>query len=458
MPTDAELLYRYAGQKDDRAFAEFVQRHLNLVYATALRSTGGRRHLAEEIVQQVFTAVARKAARLCHHPVLTGWLFRSTRYAAMEANRAELRRQKYHTAFAAMPDTVARMEAPMDWERLRPVIDDVLEELRERDREIMLLRFFQGLTFAEVGERLGLSENAARMRTERALDKLRGHLGKRGVTSTSAALGLLLANQALAQVPTGLATAVTTTALAATPVGAIATFFSSLLLNKSAAAVLGAACATGITVLAWSAWDGEVSDKELVALRAENARLREVSAGGQELTEQANLLLQSVAKRLQENHAAGSSGHRDHGQATPYEAFLTYAWAIDTGESERLENILTYDDKGREAIRALHASMPATIRASYPTPEKLVVFLYIADTILRPLKGADLMEDYAATEIEPGRAVVRRKNADHGGMLWIQTDERWKIVVPSGYPAVLAQRILGNEMLDKLGLNQAIRR
>lgn len=462
MLTDAELLHRYAGQNDGQAFAELVQRHLGLVYATAQRGTGGRAHLAEEIAQKVFTDLARKSTSLCHHPALTAWLYRSARQAAKAVARAELRRQKLNQTFATMPDTTSPMESAANWEQLRPVIDEAMERLKERDREIMLLRFFQGLTFAEVGQKLSLSENAARMRTERALDKLRGHLGKRGVTSTTAALGLLLANQAFAQAPTGLATSVTTTALAATPAGAIATFFTSLLLNKSAAAVFGAVCATGITLLAWTAWDGEVGDKELAALRAENARLKEVSAVGapgtavaavaHELTEQTNALLQSVAKRLQKNHAAGSSGHRNHGQATPYEAFLTYGWAIDAGESEALENILTYDDKGREAIWALHASLPATIRASYPTPEKFVVFLYIADTILRPVKGVDLMEDYAATETESGRAVVRRKDAKRGGMLWVQTGEVWKIVVPPAYPEFLAKRILGNEMLDKLGL------
>lgn len=462
MPTDAELLHRYAGQKDEHAFAEFVQRHLDLVYATALRATGGRRHLAEEVVQRVFTDVARKAARLGHHPVLTGWLFRSTRYVAMETNRAELRRLKYHEAFAAMPDTDTSSEPAMDWERLRPVIDDALEKLKERDREVMLLRFFQGLTFAEVGEKLGLSENAARMRTERALDKLRDHLGKRGLTSTTAALGLLLANQAFAQAPTGLATSVTAAALATAPVGVAGSFLTNLLFGKPAAAVIGAACATGITLLAWTATGSGIDDEELAALRAENARLKAMSLGGapaaaagtDESTAQANSFLESVANRLKQNRAAGNSGHRNHGQATPCDAFLTYAWAIEAGESEALENILTYDAKGRDAIQALHAGLPAAIRDSYPTPEKFVAFLYIADTILRPVKGADLMDDYAATEIEPGLAAVRRKDGKGGAMKWVKAGDVWKIVVPPTYPEVLVKRILGNEMLDRLGLKE----
>lgn len=460
MPTDAELLHRYVGQNDGRAFAELVERHLGLVYATAQRGAGGRAHLAEEIAQKVFTDLARKSASLCHHPALTAWLYRSARHAAQAVARAELRRQKLTETFATMPDNAAPSDSSLDWERLRPVLDEVMEELKERDREIMLLRFFEGLSFVEVGARLNLSENAARMRTERALDKLRSRLGRRGVTSTSAALGILIANQAFATAPAGLAATVTTTTLAAVP--ATNGILSFLVMSKLTIPALSVALAAGLTMLAWSAVASDVSSEELAALRAENARLTQATAPGapaapmaavaHELTEQTNTLLKSVVKRLEENHAAGSRGHRNHGQATPYEAFLTYAWAIDAGESVALENILTYDEKGRAAIQALYASMPPTIRASYPTPEKFIVFLFIADTILKPVPSVDVADNFAATEIEPGRAVVRRKDAKRGGMKWIQTGEVWKTVVPNEYPEYLAKRILGNEMLDKLGL------
>jgi hypothetical protein len=97
--------------------------------------------------------------------------------------------------------------------------------------------------------------------------------------------------------------------------------------------------------------------------------------------------------------------------------------------------------------------MPATIRAAYPTPEKLVAFLFIADTILRPLKGADMLADYVVTEIEPGHVGVGRKGAKRPGMHWLQTPDGWRLAVPPGTPEFLAKRILGNEMLDKLGLN-----
>lgn len=455
MSTDAELLQRYVGQHDERAFAELVQRHLGLVYATASRGVGGRTHLAEEITQKVFIQLARKSALLLHHPTLTGWLYLSTRYASRELSRSELRRQRVNQSLATMPNTTSENDMSADWEQLRPVLDEAMEALKELDRKLMLLRFFQGLTFVEAGEKLGLSENAARMRTERALDKLRGHLGKRGVTSTTAALGLLLTNHAFAQTPAGLATSITSAALAATPLGVTATLITSLAFKKFAVAVSAAACSTGITLLACTSFNGDRSENEFVSLWAENARLKAISGVGTPRATVAAVAqgtTEQTTKRLQGNHSSGSSVYRNHGQATPYDAFLTYVWAIDSGESDVLENILTYDDKGREGIRVLYASLPAAIRASHPTPEKFVAFLYIADTILRPLKGKDLVDNYTVTEIEPGLAAVHRKDAKRGGMKWVRTDEVWKMVVPSDYPELLAQRILGNEILVKLGV------
>lgn len=110
-----------------------------------------------------------------------------------------------------------------DWERLRPVIDDALHALNEQEREVVLLRFFEGCSFAVVGAKIATSEDAARMRVDRALEKMRGLLARRGVTSTTAALGLALASQAGVAAPAGLAAVVTGTALAgASAVGATA--------------------------------------------------------------------------------------------------------------------------------------------------------------------------------------------------------------------------------------------
>jgi len=452
MPTDAELLQRYLAEKDERAFAELVRRHLGLVYATALRGTGGRVHLAQEIAQKVFGDFARKAASLRHHPVLTGWLYRSTRYATAEAQRAERRRQKHEEAFAALSDP--RPELALEWERLRPVLDDALEELRERDRELVLLRFFQGLTFGEIGSRLDVSENAARMRTERALEKLRMRLDRRGVSSTAAALGLLLANQAFAAAPVGLTESVTAAALTVLPAGAMVSGFTGILLGQIAVAAGCGALTAGIALLAWRVWPAEGSAGELAALRAENSQLKAaavVATVREESTARAGHRASSPAQRGTEKKGARPTGYANHGQQTPFAAFLTYCWALETGDAEVLSRILTYDEKERAAIRALHERMPEAIQAEFPTPEKLVVFLFIADTLVRPVPAPDVAEKFDVFEIGPGMVAVRRPDDRGGAMKWVQTPEGWKIVVPAGYPAHIAERTLGNEMLARLG-------
>lgn len=458
MPTDAELLQRYAGQKDERAFAEFVQRHLGLVYATALRTTGGRRHVAEEIVQKVFTDVARKSAALCHHPVLTGWLYRSTRYAAMEANRSELRRQKLNQRYAAMSDPLTPAEPSADWEQLQPVIDGAMEELRAGDRELVLLRFFQGLTFPEIATRLELSENAARMRTERALDRLRGQLGKRGVTSTGSALGMVLANQALASAPAGMATTITASALASAP--ATGGLLAFLLMNKTVAPVLGALLAAGATTLVWTTLVPGITAAEVSELRAENGRLIQEAAitvseesVADELARQTTAIIGKLGEKIADRNSSWAGQHRNRGQATAKDAFLSYAWAIDAGDQAALMRLITYEEKGREAIRTLHAGMPAAVRRQYPTPEEFIAFLYVADALLNPVPGADVAEGFMATEIRPGVAAVHRPDGSRGAMKFIQTAEGWKCVVPAAYPAHMAGRVLSNEMLGRLGLN-----
>src|SRR3954470_3940049 len=98
---DADLLRDYARSRSDAAFAELVRRHLNLVYSVALRQVGGDTHLAEDVTQLVFTALARKAVSLADRPALSGWLFRSTHFAASDVVRSERRRrareQESHT-------------------------------------------------------------------------------------------------------------------------------------------------------------------------------------------------------------------------------------------------------------------------------------------------------------------------------------------------------------------------
>ncbi len=283
MINDAILLRRYAVDRDEDAFADFVQRHLSLVYSAAVRRLGGDTQRAEDIAQVVFCAVARDARQLSRHPNLTGWLYTATRYAVSDAIRAEKRRRAREKEAHTMNETLFVNESPTDWTRLRPVLDTTMDELSSADREAVLLRFFQGRPFAEIGAALGLSEDAARKRVDRALDKLGGLLGRRGIGSTSAALAALLASETISAAPATLAASVTGAAMATG--GAAAGIFSLITVSKlqvGIAAVVIAGGAAGlitqqrrITELRASAVSVE---QQRTALAAENVRLAQARA------------------------------------------------------------------------------------------------------------------------------------------------------------------------------------
>ena len=258
MSDDTALLRRYAEDHSEAAFAELVRRHLNLVYAVALRQCGGDAHLAQDVAQHVFTDLARKAAALASRPVLSGWLHRATQFAATDVVRAERRRRIREQEAHAMQELNRHPGAEPDWDRLRPVLDQAVNELGERDRDAVMLRFIEGRGFADIGAALRLSEDAARMRVDRALDKLRGLLVRRGITSTTAALAVVLANQAGVAAPAGLAATVTGAALAgaaatggAVGLGAFLGFMSTTKITS--VLVVGAFLATAVAVYEVSA-------------------------------------------------------------------------------------------------------------------------------------------------------------------------------------------------------------
>jgi len=237
----------------------------------ALRHTGGDAHRAQDVTQTVFTALARKAPFLCGHSVLTGWLYRSTRFAASDAVRAERRRQE-RTKEAQLMDEIARQAADPNWETLRPELDAALESLSARDRDAVALRFFEDQPFANIVRRLRLTENAARMRVERALEKLRARLAQKGVASTTAALAILLSSEAGAIAPTGLAASVAASAtVSAAGSGGVAASITFMTLNKIQIGAVGAAVAMGAVGFS-------VQTDNRAALRADISGLRSHSA------------------------------------------------------------------------------------------------------------------------------------------------------------------------------------
>lgn len=324
MVDDSELLRRYADERREDAFAELVRRHLDLVHSAALRQTNGDEHLARDVTQLVFTDLARKAASLSRHRVLAGWLFVSTRYAAAKLVRTEQRRRAREQEAHAMNELKGENGAKPDWQHVRPVLDAAMNELGETDRAAILLRYFEGRGFAEVGARLRLNENTARMRVERALAKLHGLLARRGVTSTTGALALVLAEQGVMAAPAGLAASVTGAALASgasVATAGMATFmgFTKLQLGLTGALVVGGAGGWVAQQqvaerLNREAAEWRVDENELASLRAENRALdhifvdtrrgRDEAAEAARLRDEVAMLTRSIDERTRAIEAA----------------------------------------------------------------------------------------------------------------------------------------------------------
>ena len=254
---DIELLRRYVFGRSEVAFADLVRQHIALVYSAALRQTNGDAPQAEDVTQVVFTDLARKAARLTRHTSLAGWLYTSTRYAAAALRRAEQRRSAREQEAHAMNQLLQSAETDPAWEQLRPVLDEAMHDLKADDREAVLLRYFERLPLATVGARLGVTENTARMRVDRALDKLRGALVKRGVTSTAGALAVILTGRMAGAAPAGLAAAVSGKAVAtAGAASALSVLLARFLISAKLKLVTGTAVLVAIAIPVVWHWEG----------------------------------------------------------------------------------------------------------------------------------------------------------------------------------------------------------
>lgn len=236
---DLELLRAYVRLQSEEAFRALVERHLNMVFAVALRQTGNS-HLAEEVTQVVFTALARKAASLPGKTILAGWLFRATRFAASNVRRGEARREHWERKAAEMEP---QQSPSSELEQIVPVLNEAIERLPEVDRSAILLRFFESRSIVEVGRALGTSEDAAKMRLSRALEKLRVIFRKQGLAVPSAVLVAALSTQAAQAAPVGLALSVAASALSGQStviplVKGTLTFMAKTKLKNMAAAAL----------------------------------------------------------------------------------------------------------------------------------------------------------------------------------------------------------------------------
>src|SRR5215469_15466761 len=218
---DHALLHEYVECGSEEAFAALVSRHVNKVYSVALRHTGNPAQ-AEEITQAVFVILARKSRGFRKGVILSGWLYHTARLTSVTFIRSELRRARRQQE--AYMQNVANESSTDTWPQIAPLLDSAMADLNEKDRHAVVLRFFDQKSMREVGDAMDASEDAAKKRVTRALEKLRKYFSKRGVNSTTAIIAGAISSNSVQTAPAGLAKVATSVALAKSGAAAGSTF------------------------------------------------------------------------------------------------------------------------------------------------------------------------------------------------------------------------------------------
>ena len=201
---DFELLREFAERESEPAFAELVRRHIGMVYSAAMRQTADR-DVAEDVTQAAFILLARKGPQLGAAVILPGWLYRTACLLARQAAATRSRRRALEKE--AMEMSLSTDDSEEVWGLIAPKLDAALAELAEPDRNALILRYLQERGFREVGESLGMSEEAARKRVARGIERLRHILRRQGVTIAAAGLAAVLGEKSLEAMPITLAPA-----------------------------------------------------------------------------------------------------------------------------------------------------------------------------------------------------------------------------------------------------------
>ena len=246
MTDSQKLLADYARHGSEEAFRELVTRYVALVHSAAIRLVDGDTLLAQDVTQTVFINLAQSARKISGDAMLGGWLHRHTCFVASKTMRGERRRQSRERQAVEMNALHDSSENHLS--QLKPMLDDAINELNADDRTAILLRFFEQRDFHAVGQAIGASENTARMRVNRALEKLELLLKNRGVVLPAAVLAKALTTNVVNAAPTGFAATISTVALtsAATSTTAIS-FLKIMTMTKLKIGVVSAIAVAGLT-------------------------------------------------------------------------------------------------------------------------------------------------------------------------------------------------------------------
>jgi RNA polymerase sigma factor (sigma-70 family) len=240
-PSDAELLADWLERRREPAFHALVARYAGLVHMAAKRTCGDD-SLAAEASQLAFITLAQKAKSLASRSSLAGWLHLT---AVMHSKNLLRQRQreirKLHSLRTHMETDP---QVPEAWQRIQPVLDEALAALSSGDRETLLLRFYRSLSVREIAANLGIATDAAQKRLDRATERLRHQLARRGC-QVGGSLGVVMlagfSSDAQATLPSSAALASKAIATAASGTATSLTTLGIIIMTKKTAITAGAA-------------------------------------------------------------------------------------------------------------------------------------------------------------------------------------------------------------------------
>ena len=176
--TDREELARFL-HGDRLAFERIVERHQTPLLRFAAHRIGNVPS-AEDVVQETFLRLLREAKGLAEHDHLGPWLFHVCRNLCLDHTRTEIRmQQRLHRV--AVPDLDGREPVGLELEEERGKVRQLLEQLPDSEREILILKVLDGKSYREIQSELGLSLHEVFTTAHRALRKLADGLRAAGL-------------------------------------------------------------------------------------------------------------------------------------------------------------------------------------------------------------------------------------------------------------------------------------